>query len=157
MGQRGPAKRPTTLRMLRGEHRPSRIGHGEPIPRLADPEPPPWFDQRHLEVWQRLTAEIAGMHLLRRADEAVLVTLVRAVCRHEDAARLVMAEGAIVEGKDGQRVRHPAVIVEREAAETVRRLAREFGLTPSGRADLGHALPPPPPGLGPERLLSPPG
>jgi P27 family predicted phage terminase small subunit len=81
----------------------------------------------------------------------------RSPCRARrvpDAARLVMAEGAIVEGKDGQRVRHPAVIVEREAAETVRRLAREFGLTPSGRADLGHALPPPPLGLGPERLLT---
>ena len=63
----------------------------------------------------------------------------------------------MITGKDGQRVRHPAVIVEREAAETVRRLAREFGLTPSGRADLGHAMPPSAPGLGPERLLSPPG
>ena len=37
------------------------------------------------------------------------------------------------------------------------RLGREFGLTPSGRADLGRATPPSPPGLGPERLLSPPG
>jgi phage terminase small subunit len=38
----------------------------------------------------------------------------------------------MITGKDGQRVRHPAVIVEREAAETVRRLAREFGLTRAG-------------------------
>jgi P27 family predicted phage terminase small subunit len=154
MGQRGPQKAPTSLRMLRGERRPSRIGHGEPVPRAAEPEPPPSLDERHLQTWERLTAEIAGMHLLHSADRDVLVALVRAVCRHEDAARLVMAEGAVVTGKDGQRVRHPAVIIEREAAETVRRLAREFGLTPSGRADLGHALPPSPPGLGPERLLT---
>jgi P27 family predicted phage terminase small subunit len=93
------------------------------------------------------------MHLLHSADRDVLVALVRAVCRHEDAARLVAAEGLVVTGKDGQRVRHPAAIIEREAAETVRRLAREFGLTPSGRADLGHAAPPPP-GSGPERLLT---
>jgi P27 family predicted phage terminase small subunit len=156
-GQRGPQKRPTSLRMLRGESRPSRIGHGEPVPRAAEPEPPTWFDERHRQTWERLTTEIRGMHLLHSADQDVLAALVRAVCRHEDAGRIVAAEGLMVTGKDGQRVRHPAVIVEREAAETVRRLAREFGLTPSGRADLGHAMPPSPPGLGPERLLSPPG
>jgi hypothetical protein len=32
------------------------------------------------------------------------------------SARLVMAEAAVVDGKDGQRVRHPAVIVEKESA-----------------------------------------
>ena len=91
---------------------------------------------------------------MHTADQDVLAALVRAVCRHENAARLVMAEGAVVTGKDAQRVRHPAVITEREAAETMRRLGRESGLTPSGRADLGHPLPPSPPGSGPERLLS---
>ena len=50
MGQRGPQKQPTTLRMLGGEHRPLRIGHGEPVPRLDDPEPPSWFDDRHRAV-----------------------------------------------------------------------------------------------------------
>ena len=157
MGQRGPQKQPTTLRMLHGEHRPSRIGRGEPVPRAMDPEPPDWFDARHRAVWGRITTEVAGMHLLHAADRDVLVALVRAIIRHEDAARLVMAEGPIVDGKDGQRVRHPAAIIEREAGETVRRLAREFGLTPSGRADLRHAAMSPEPGLGPERLLTPPG
>ena len=154
MGRRGPPKAPTTLRMLRGETRPSRIGHGEPVPRAAEPERPDWFDERHTAVWQRITAEIRGMHLLHSADRDTLVGLVRAIIRLEDAARLVAAEGVIVTGKDGQQVRHPAVIVEREASETVRRLAREFGLTPSGRADLGHAVTLSPPGLGPERLLT---
>ena len=157
MGQRGPQKQPTRLRMLRGESRPSRIGHGEPVPRAAEPEPPPWFDERHLRTWQRLTDEVRAMHLLHSADQDMLVALVRAVCRHEDAAELVAAAGVIVTGKDGQRVRNPAVIIEREAAETIRRLGREFGLTPSGRSDLGRAAPPSPPGLGPERLLNPPG
>jgi P27 family predicted phage terminase small subunit len=153
MGQRGPQKTPTSLRLLRGETRPSRIGRGEPAPRLAEPEAPPWFDERHLQTWKRLTTEVRAMHLLHSADRDVLVGLVRAIVRHEDAARLVAAEGLLVTGKDGRRVRHPAAIIEREAAETVRRLGREFGLTPSGRADLGRAAPPPP-GSGPERLLT---
>jgi P27 family predicted phage terminase small subunit len=144
----------TKLRLLLGETRPSRIGRGEPVPRLADPQPPDWFDERHRQVWDQLTTDVRAMGLLHSADQAVLVGLVRVVCRHEDAARLVEAEGVVVTGKDGHQVRHPAVIIEREAAETVRRLAREFGQTPSGRADLGHATPSAPPGSGPERLLT---
>jgi P27 family predicted phage terminase small subunit len=153
MGQRGPQKQPTSLRLLRGEKRPSRLGHGEPVPRLADPDPPDWLDARHRQVWDRLTAEIRAMHLLHSADADTLTVLVRAICRHEDAARQVVAEGAVVTGKDGQRVRHPAVVIEREAGEAVRRLSREFGLTPSGRAELRH-MPPQPDTGGPERLLT---
>ena len=41
-----------------------------------------------------------AMHLLHAAYRDVLVTLVRAIIWHEDAARLVMAEGAVVDGKD---------------------------------------------------------
>ena len=70
MGQRGPQKRPTSLRMLRGETRPSRIGHGEPVPRLAEPDPPAWFDDRHRQTWDGITAEVRGMHLLHAADRA---------------------------------------------------------------------------------------
>ena len=72
MGQRGPQKQPTSLRMLRGERRPSRIGHGEPVPRLEEPEPPSWFDERHRQVWDRLTVEVRAMHLLHSADRDVL-------------------------------------------------------------------------------------
>jgi P27 family predicted phage terminase small subunit len=158
MGQRGPQKQPTQLRLLRGETRPSRLGHGDPVPRAAEPAMPEWFDTRHAAVWRRVTAEVRAMNMLHAADADVLVALVRAVCRMEDAARLVMGHGVLVTGEGGRQVRNPACFVEREAAEAVRRLGREFGLTPSGRADLGHGLggglPDP---KDPARLLTPPG
>lgn len=129
---------PSRVRELRGETRPSQLRPVQPMPGLGDPPTMPrWFTSRHVEVWQAITAELDGMRMLHSCDREVLVVLVAAVVRHETAARAVAAEGVMVEGEDGRRVRNPAVIVEHQAAEQVRRLAREFGLTPSARADLG--------------------
>jgi P27 family predicted phage terminase small subunit len=127
------------------------------VPRAEAPDAPDWFDDRHLAMWGRLGRELAGMHLWHSADRDVLVALVRAICRQEDAARDVMARGVLVEGVDGGLVRNPACFVEQSAAESVRRLGREFGLTPSGRADLrGVGMAPPSGRKDPARLLTPP-
>lgn len=151
----GQRKQPTALRLLRGESRPSRIGHGEPVPRAAEPEPPRarWWDRRHRDVWERVCGELRAMGLLHSADRDTLVSLVRAVVRQEQAAQQVAEQGVLVTGRDGNPVRNPGLFVEQSAADAVRRLAREFGLTPGGRADLGRGRVPPRDGMGPERLL----
>lgn len=154
MGKRGPQRQPARLRMLHGESRPSRIGHGEPVPRPADPEPPTWFDGRHRGEWDRITGELRPMGLLHSADRDVLVALVLAVVRLEDAAKSLASDGLLVEGRDGGKVRNPAVLIAQGAADNVRRLSREFGLTPSGRADLRQPGREPPSRSRPERLLS---
>lgn len=152
----GRRKQPTNLVLLRGETRPSRIGHGEPVPRPGEPEPPRarWWDKRHRDVWDRLTGELRAMHMLVSADRDCLVSLVRAVIRMELAAQQVAEQGVLVTGRDGGWTRNPALFVEQSAADAVLRLSRELGLTPVGRAGLRHAEPKPPDGAGPERLLS---
>lgn len=138
MGRRGPQKQPVQLRLLKGETRPSQIGRTVITAPPGEPGPPAWFDERHRAVWQRVTGELRAMRLLHAADLDSLTALVRAICRMEDAARLVASAGVLVKSENGRPVRNPAVVVEVQAAEAVRRLSREFGLTPSGRADLGH-------------------
>lgn len=127
-------KAPTTLRLLHGESRPSRINRDEPVPAAVSAPVPSWFDERHALVWSRVCADLEAMHLLAGADRDTLAVFVRAVVRHEDAAREVMAMGVLVDGREGARVRNPATIIEAQSGEMVRRLAREFGLTPSARA-----------------------
>lgn len=152
MGERGPKKTPSQLRLLRGETRPSQINYDQPVPPLVEPAMPDWFDDRHAAVWERECEQLRAMHMLHAADQDTLVVYVRAVLRHEDAARLVMSAGVVVRGADGQPVRNPAVMVEAQSGEAVRRLAREFGLTPSSRVEFtaggGPTL------LPAERLLS---
>lgn len=142
---------PSQLRLLHGETRPSKLNFDQPVPAGLEPGRPDWFDDRHLAVWDRVTGELRAMHLLHAADQDTLVCYVRAILRHADAAKLAM-KGVLVEGSEGGMVRNPAVIIEVQAAEQVRRFAREFGLTPSSRADLAGT--PSPSGMAADRLLS---
>ncbi len=93
------------------------------------------------------------MNLLHSADADAMTAYCCKVVRLESAEKALAAEGVLVDGRDG-RVRNPAYFVAAEAAGSVRRIGREFGLTPSGRADMRHAPPPGPPGAGTERLLT---
>lgn len=154
MGQTGRRRVPTELRLLRGESRPSRIGHGEPVPRAGEPGPPEWLTAAQRAIWDRLTAELRSMNLLHSADADVLIAMVLASDRMQQAATVLAAEGLMATGRDGGQVRHPASFIAQSSADQVRRLGHELGLTPAGRADLGRSAPLSPPGLGPERLLT---
>jgi phage terminase small subunit len=52
---------------------------------------------------------------------------------HRRACRRLVAEDVIIDGLHGP-VRNPVVAQARDAANLVRALAQEFGLTPSGRS-----------------------
>ena len=139
MGARGPKKQPSQLRLLRGETRPSQINYNQPVPPTDEPQRPDWFDERHNAVWDQTCYQLRGMHLLHAADQQMLIAYVRASCRQEDAARLVMQAGIVVRGKDGQVVANPACRIEAASWTAVNRLGREFGLSPSARADFSQA------------------
>ena len=50
---------------------------------------------------------------------------------------LVAKHGIMSIGERGQPIRNPAVVVTRESATTMLRLAKEFGLTPAARTAMG--------------------
>ncbi len=152
MGARGPKKTPSQLRLLRGESRPSQINYDQPVPALREPEMPAWFDDRHAAEWRRVCAELRGMRMLFAADRDVLVAYVGAVTMHEDAMRLRMQSGVVVKGRDGGAVRNPAAMIESHSKRALQQLARDIGLSASGREDL--TMPGGRPGLQAARLLS---
>lgn len=138
MGRRGPAPKPTRLKVLHGETRPSRLPTAEPRPRVASPVPPRWLSAEAREVWDRTTAELEAMGLARAADTDSLVVYCTAVVNHARAQQLLDRAGPLIKGVEGGVVRNPAVAVVNATAATVNRYAREFGLTPSARVNLGR-------------------
>lgn len=54
-----------------------------------------------------------------------------------DAARLVEEEGLVVTGALGQKVAHPLLRIERDAANVYLRFAERFGLDVASRMRLG--------------------
>lgn len=132
MGRRGPTPRPTALKLLHGE-RESRINRNEPIARDVLPEPPDDMADDVRKVWDYTIGELEVMKIATAADRDALRAYCEAVITHRKASAILAKSPVLIKGLHGGMVRNPAVAVQRDAANSVRVFAQEFGLTPSGR------------------------
>ncbi|MET9396293.1 phage terminase small subunit P27 family [Kitasatospora sp. NPDC002965] len=151
MGSRGPAQKPTALRILHGDRK-DRINTGEPAPSQQDIAAPEWLTDEAREVWNRLAPDLEQQGVLTAWDADTFAILCDALVQYRHASRLVAAGGVLIKGRRDAAVKNPALQVVRDTAQTVRAYAQEFGLTPSARS--GLSLGGTGQGLGPERLLS---
>jgi P27 family predicted phage terminase small subunit len=151
--KRGRAPTPTKLRLLHGEHRPSRINANEPVPAAMEPVAPEWFTVEARAVWDRVTYQLKMMELLTAADQDALVVYCEAVVNYEAAVKLVSKAGLLIRGRDGNVVKNPAVQMVRDFGATIRVMSGEFGLTPAARVGLSTKSNPSA-AAGAERLLS---
>lgn len=133
MGRRGPAPTPTALKLLKGAQ-PCRINKNEPVARDGFPVCPEGTDEAVREIWDYAISEMIAMGTAKSADRDTLRLYCEAVVAHRRASEVVNAEPLIVEGATGGMVRNPALVIQRDAAEQVRKLAQEFGFTPSARS-----------------------
>ncbi|MGW1127469.1 phage terminase small subunit P27 family [Streptomyces sp. NPDC002526] len=160
MGKRGPAPKPTQLRVLHGDRR-DRINTAEPTPDTLDVQPPAWLSEAAVEVWEHLADDLTAKGVLTSWDVEAYANWCDAVVRRRDAAEHVAEEGAVVElpvyNKNGDLTGHrqgknPWLLALDAADAQVQRYGARFGLTPSDRSQLNIAPPQDPAGA--ERLLS---
>lgn len=130
----GPRPYPAKLRMLHGENRPSQVNLNEPTPRDALPICPDEASENVRSIWDHTVRELDAMHLAHAADRDALFCYCDAVATHRRATEIINQSGLLIRGQKGNMVRNPMVQVQRDAAQTVRNFAQEFGLTPSSRA-----------------------
>jgi P27 family predicted phage terminase small subunit len=135
MSTPGPKPMPTHLRVVRGT-RPDRINKKEPKPRAAKPKCPTWLSDEAKAVWRRTVKELEAMNILASADQDIIVAYANAVVNFQRATELVDRSGVLVKGRRDGVVTNPAVRVQRDAAQLIRQLASELGLTPSSRTRL---------------------
>lgn len=135
MGRRGPAPRPTALKLLHGEQHKDRINLDEPRPRPVLPDPPDMSEDVRA-VWDETLTELEAMDLAHAADAAALRCFCEAVVVHRKASAELASSPILVITAQGTLVRHPALPVQRDAAQTIRAFAQEFGLTPSARSSI---------------------
>ncbi|MFJ6386436.1 phage terminase small subunit P27 family [Streptomyces sp. NPDC091972] len=160
MGKRGPAGKPTALRVLHGDRK-DRINTDEPQPDAGEVAPPDWLGDQALEIWDTYAPELEAKRVLTPWDVEAFANWCDAVARRRDAAEHVDEEGAVVElnvfNKNGEltgtrRAKNPWLLALDAADAQVQRYGARFGLTPSDRA--GLRIPSEGSGQGPERLLS---
>ncbi len=133
MGTRGPAPKPTALRILHGDH-PGRINTREPQLGIGPPKRPFWLRKESQRYFRELVRVLEPGRVLTPADGYALGLLADAFARYVEARDAV--EAIKVSGRDGGKVRDPALTAESHAAALVHRLMMQFGLTPASRTSL---------------------
>lgn len=135
MGKRGPAPKPTKLRLLHGDRK-DRVNTDEPVPSDGLPQLPPNVSSEVAEVWDYTLRELSVMGIATPADRDALLCFCEAVVVHRQASADIAWNGITVEGLTGGSVRNPAVLIQKDAAAQIRVFAQEFGLTPSARSQI---------------------
>lgn len=131
----GPKPTPTHLRVVRGDRK-DRINAAEPKASKRAPKCPAYFCDDAKRVWRRITVQLKTMGILSEADADVIAAYCNAVVSYERATQQVDQVGILVEGRRDGLVTNPAVRVQRDAAQLIRQLGSELGLTPSSRSRL---------------------
>lgn len=133
MGRRGPAPKPTKLRLLEGAA-PHRVNQHEPQASDELPTCPDWVAPAVREVWDYTIHELDAMGIASSTDRDALLCFCEAVVTHQRASQKLAKSDILIRSFNGQPIRNPAIMVQRDAAQTIRAFAQEFGLSPSARA-----------------------
>jgi len=133
MGKRGPAPKPTVLKLIDGTQR-DRINFDEPIAASELPECPEGASDDVREIWDYTVHHLAIMHLAKAPDRDALFCYCTAVVNHRKASAVMASSPILIKGIMGGLVRNPALTVQYHNAHIVRQFAQEFGLTPSARS-----------------------
>ncbi len=123
MGERGPAPKPTALRLLHGDRK-DRINLHEPIPGSTDVLPPRALSDEEQAIWDRLAPDLISKGVLTHWDVDLFLSLIRYILLHERALDEV------------ERGEVSSLRVAKEAFSHLVTLAGRFGLTPSDRSKL---------------------
>jgi len=135
MGKRGPAPKPTPLRLLHGDTA-DRINHDTPEPAPGDPVCPEDVSDEVRQVWDYTLQNLIVMGIASPADRDSLRCYAEAVVTHRRACAILAREEVVGPGAMGGMVVNPAVRVQRDTAAVIRAFAGEFGFSPSARSEI---------------------
>jgi P27 family predicted phage terminase small subunit len=131
VGKRGPAPKPTSLRILHGDRK-DRVNTDEPVPPTEEIVCPDWASDAARTVWDRLAPGLFERGVLTAWDVDAFLVVCEALARYKAATQLVNGSALLVQGGSGL-MKNPALQVQAEAERTFLQFAARFGLTPSDR------------------------
>lgn len=134
MGARGPAPKPTALKVLEGNpgHRP--INRTEPKPRPVAPRCPSWLDAEAKREWRRIAPSLERIGLLTEIDGAALAGYCQSYARWRQCQHVLAKEGLTFKTESGYTAARPEVAIGNRALIEIRAFCAQFGMTPSARA-----------------------
>lgn len=136
MGLRGPAPKPTALRVIEGSA--WRANVNEPKPGPAPATCPRKLSPQGKAEWKRLMPVLRRMRVLTEADLGPLADLCEVTAELDHAQKLLRESNLLTRAsaKGSPIRRNPLVSIIKDFREQKLRLEREFGLTPASRTRL---------------------
>jgi P27 family predicted phage terminase small subunit len=136
MGKRGPKRSPTNIKRLRGNPGKRALPANEPEFDAEDVVCPSHLSETAKREWERIAPSLRMNGLLTKGDQMSLAVYCSAVADYIEADEKLQQYGSVV--KQGpQIIPSPYVNIKNKAAQLLMRTGKEFGFTPSARADLG--------------------
>lgn len=133
MGKRGPAPKPSALKLIQGTYRKDRAAHNEPTPDVSIPTCPSFLKPAAKREWRRITKELEALGLISQIDRAVLAVYCQAYATWQEMEKIIERDGAVQSTSTGYLAQHPAVSMRDKAIEQMMKAAAQFGFTPSSR------------------------
>ena len=136
MGQRGPLGRES--RMNRAKQRNGTSGVSDVHPgAISEPCAPEGLNEAALAEWLRVTGLLRDRGALDGLDQAALHDYITCWSRLKECEDEIEANGLMVEGRAGERVKNPAATLARNYRTSLLAWCKEFGLTFSSRTRIG--------------------
>jgi P27 family predicted phage terminase small subunit len=98
--------------------------------------PPEHLSEAAKVEFARISAFLAGKRVISAEDVDALEVYATSLVRYREAQAAIATEGAVITGAKGMRVKNPWTAIESAAADRLRPLFSEFGLTPTARGRL---------------------
>ena len=130
MGRRGPAAKPTKLKLLAGNPGKQRLNRAEP--RFGvDSGCPEGLSLEAQALWATLAPPLRAQGLLTVASAPALAICCQAWADVRECERVIREQGMFVMTERGTPIPHPALRAKRDAEQMFLRYAAQFGLTPA--------------------------
>ena len=133
---RGRKPKPTEQKRLAGNPGCRPLNENEPPSLDGVPEPPEIIQGEARAEWYRVCADLKAMGILSQADRPALAAYCNCWAQFVDLADKYDKTGALHKAMNGKVTRNPLFGMLRETREELRKLATEFGLTPSSKSRL---------------------
>lgn len=133
MGLRGPAPKPTAIRVAQGNPGKRPLNFDEPRPLPVAPPCPRHLDADGRREWKRLVPVLLRMRVLTEADQHSLANLCQTYSTMLKAQEQLNKTGLLLKTPSGYVQQSPLLSIVNGCVDTITRLSREFGLTPAAR------------------------
>jgi P27 family predicted phage terminase small subunit len=135
MKTRGPAPKPTQIKVLQGTYRPDRAPAGEVFPEPPDDlSPPDWLSQPARDKWSELAPTLVGQGLLTVCDLDTLALYCGTFARWREAEETLEREGSTTTAQSGYKQISPHYTIARNSLAELRALGDRLGLNASARS-----------------------